>query len=85
LRNHTLHPAARRDFSFFCREYIFGISFELNPLFSTEFLHDYALFASFAAMFSPQWFEIESHRIHDIFAIIVYYNTQKSSDHSLAI
>ena len=77
-------PAARRDFSFFLREYIFGFSQLSETRFSTEFLHDYALFASFAAMFLPQWFEIETQRKHDSFAIYVYYNTQKGSEHSLA-
>jgi len=57
----------------FLQEYIFEFSASKKSRFSTEFLHDYALFASFAAMFLPQWFEIVLQQKHDIFAIIVYY------------
>jgi hypothetical protein len=53
--------------------------------FSTEFLHDCAVFVALGAMIPPQWFEIETQRKHDSFAISVYYNTQKGSEHSLAV
>jgi len=66
------------------KKYILLRCIPLNTPFSTEFLHDWALFARVAAMFLPQWFEIETHTKHDISAIAVYYDTHRSSDASLA-